>query len=161
MLNRSTGKSPFSVVYTKLPNHTIDIAVLPKCDSRAAITVADQFATMLHEVRQKLLDSNAKYKLVADKHRRAGMFQPGDLVMVRLRRERFAPGTYSKLSRRKIGPISVLKRINANAYVVDLPAEFNTSSTFNIADISAYHPPDEALTSTSTTDSSSSDSGGG
>ncbi|PKU67205.1 hypothetical protein MA16_Dca025358 [Dendrobium catenatum] len=160
MPNRSTGQCPFKVVYTKPPNHTVDIAVLPQCKSRAASTLADQFSTMLQDVRQRIMESNARYKLTADKHRRAKSFQPGDLVMVRLRRERFAPGTYSKLSRRKIGPIPILKQINANAYVVDLPAEFNTSSTFNIADLSTYHPPDQAPTNISSTDSGSIDSGG-
>ncbi|PKU67783.1 hypothetical protein MA16_Dca016952 [Dendrobium catenatum] len=159
MPNRSTGKCPFSIVYTKLPNHTVDIAMLPKCKSSAAASLAEQFANTLQDVRSKIIESNSKYKQAADQHRRQQIFSPGDLVMVRLRRERFAPGSYSKLSRRKVGPIPVLKKINDNAYIVDLPVEYNTSSTFNVADITPYHPPDNAPTMATPLEQSSSSTG--
>ncbi|PKU62073.1 hypothetical protein MA16_Dca028469 [Dendrobium catenatum] len=160
MTNRSTGRSPFSIVYTKNPNHTVDLAVLPKCHSKSATDFTAQFSSMLEEVRAKLLESNAKYKEQADKSRRERSFKPGDLVMIRVRRERFPPGTYSKLSKRKIGPYAVLKQINPNAYVIDLPKHYNTTSTFNIGDLAAYHPPDTAITSLSSSDSDSSVDGG-
>ncbi|PKU66385.1 hypothetical protein MA16_Dca009627 [Dendrobium catenatum] len=44
MTNRSTGTSPFHIVYTKPPNHTIDVAILPKCHSRQAAELVDQFS---------------------------------------------------------------------------------------------------------------------
>ena len=34
------------------------------------------------------------------------------------------------------GPFQILERINDNAYRVDLPGEYNVSSTFNVADLS-------------------------
>ncbi|PKU80749.1 hypothetical protein MA16_Dca023446 [Dendrobium catenatum] len=160
MTNRSTGRIPFSIVYTKQPNHTVDIAVLPKCSSQRATDFAEQFATMLLEVRQQLTKSNAKYKEAADRHRKEWKFSPGDLVMVRLRRERFPQGAYSKLSQRKVGPFAVLKQINPNAYVVDLPSHYNTSTTFNVGDLMAYHPPDAAPTNLSSSESDSSVGGG-
>ncbi|PKU87669.1 hypothetical protein MA16_Dca009841 [Dendrobium catenatum] len=106
MTNRSSGRSPFSIVYTKQPNHTIDVVVLPKCSSKPATSFVNQFSSMLQEVRVKLLESNNKYKLKVDVHRQEKIFKPVDLVMVRLRRERFAPRTYFKLSPRKNGPFS-------------------------------------------------------
>ncbi|PKU68856.1 hypothetical protein MA16_Dca010600 [Dendrobium catenatum] len=160
MTNRSSGRSPFSIVYTKQPNHTIDIAVLPKCSSKPASSFANQFSSMLQEVRAKLLESNNKYKQKADEHRREQLYKLGDLVMVRLRRERVAPGTYSKLSPRKTGPFPILKQINPNAYVVDLPTHFNTSTTFNVTDLSPYHPPDDARTNISSSESDSPVDGG-
>ncbi|PKU74262.1 hypothetical protein MA16_Dca003465 [Dendrobium catenatum] len=160
MTNRSTGKSPFSVVYTKHPNHTVDVAVLPQCNSKPAAEFAEQFSQMIQEVRQKLEESNLKYKEAADKHRKKREFKVGDLVMIRVRRERFGHGSYSKLSPRKIGPFSILRQINPNTYVVDLPNHYNTSNTFNISDLSAYHPPDAAPTNLSSSDSDSSVSGG-
>ncbi|PKU74373.1 hypothetical protein MA16_Dca003576 [Dendrobium catenatum] len=159
MVNRSTGKSPFSIVYTKLPNLALDVAVLPKCKSGKATHFATQYSDMLEEVRKQLHKSNQSYKTSKDLHRREKIFNVGDLVMVRLRRERFPPGMYSKLSRRKIGPFAITTRINDNAYIVDLPASYNTTSTFNVSDIWPYHPPDSAPTITCSSESSSSVAG--
>ncbi|PKU60243.1 hypothetical protein MA16_Dca024105 [Dendrobium catenatum] len=143
MPNRSTGMCSFSIVYTKMPNSTVDVTVLPKCKSQAAATWIDQFSELIASVRQKLLESNAKYKEDADAHRRKKTFQPGELVMVRLKKERMPAGTYSKLGKRKFGPFPVLKCINENAYMVELPAEFNTPITFNVADLYPFFPPDD------------------
>ncbi|PKU68484.1 RNA-directed DNA polymerase [Dendrobium catenatum] len=144
MPNRSTRKCPFQIVYTKSPNHIFDIAVLPKCSDKTATQLSEQYQEVITEVRNKLLDSNAGYKAAVDIHRRQQIFEPGDLVMVRMRKERFPTGTYSKLSPRKLGPVPILRRINDNAYTVELPPHIHTSATFNVADITAYHPPDDA-----------------
>ncbi|XP_020688293.1 uncharacterized protein LOC110103791 [Dendrobium catenatum] len=159
MTNRSTGTSPFSIVYTKSPNTVLDVAVLPKCQSKAAATFTDQFTDMLFKVRQQLIQTNQKYKRAADVHRRQRIFNVGDLVMIRLRRERFPVGQYSKLARRKIGPLPILTKINDNAYTVALPADCNTSPTFNVSDIWPYFPPDDGVLQFSSSESSSSDTG--
>ncbi|PKU83847.1 RNA-directed DNA polymerase [Dendrobium catenatum] len=159
MPNRSKGHSPFSVVYTKMPNHLIDIAVVPKCRSTVAAQTAQQFKNVLEEVHNNLESSNSKYKQLADAHRRHQVFSPGDLVMLRVRREWFPTGTYTKLSPRKIGPFPISRKINDNAYVIDLPSHIQTSSTFNVADIYKYHPLDEADTSLASPESSSSEEG--
>ncbi|PKU85999.1 hypothetical protein MA16_Dca001830 [Dendrobium catenatum] len=142
MPNRSTGKCPFAIVYTKAPNHLLDIAILPKCANKSAAALTEQCQSILEEVKSKLISSNSAYKQAADLHRRHVSFQPGDIVFVRLRKERFPAGTHSNLSPRKYGPVPILKRINDNAYVVDLPDSLHTSTTFNVSDIFTYHPPD-------------------
>ncbi|PKU63286.1 RNA-directed DNA polymerase [Dendrobium catenatum] len=145
MSNRSTGQCPFSIVYTKIPNHIVDIAILPKCRSKTAADTTEQYTKMLEDVRSKLSASNAGYKESADQHRRERIFEPGEVVMVRLRKERFQLGTYSKLSPRRIGPVPILRRINDNAYVVELPPGFLTPATFNVADIIAYKSTDTGV----------------
>ncbi|PKU63246.1 ATP-dependent DNA helicase RecG [Dendrobium catenatum] len=145
MPNRSTGMCPFGIVYTKMPNSNVDVAVILKCKSQVASSWVDQFSETIAKVRQNLTNANAKYKLDADAHRRKKVFKPGDLVMVRMKKERLPAGTYSKLSRRKFGPFLITKCINDNAYVVELPADFNTPNTFNVADLFQYIPPDDAV----------------
>ncbi|XP_028551561.1 uncharacterized protein LOC110094812 [Dendrobium catenatum] len=120
--------------------------VISKCKSKAASVLADQYTNFFSDVRTKLQASNDKYKLDADTHRREKLFNPRDLVFVRLRKEWLHAGSYSKLGKQKWGPFPISKKKNNNAYVFDLPEEFNTSHTFNIADIYAYVPPDDSTT---------------
>ncbi|PKU71894.1 RNA-directed DNA polymerase [Dendrobium catenatum] len=160
MPNRSTGRCPFSVVYTKMPNHLVDLAVLPKCKSTAAAQTANQFSEVLKEVQERITETNAQYKSVKDQHRRHVEFTPGELVMLRYRRDRFPSGPCPKLNPKKFGPFPVLRKINDNAYVIDLPKDLQTSSTFNVADIYPYHPPDELQNTTVSSEMSSSEAGG-
>lgn len=39
--NFSIGRSPFSIVYTKIPNPIVDVAVIPKCTNKAISTLAE------------------------------------------------------------------------------------------------------------------------
>lgn len=58
--------------------------------------------------------------------------------MVHLRKCRFLVGKFSKLQKRNFSPCQILKRINSNTYVIDLPDEFQMLATFNIAYLREY-----------------------
>ena len=100
--------------------------------------MADLMKKLHEEIRLKIEESNAKYKKYVDQKRRNQSFQEGDLVMVYRHKERFLSNSYSKLSKRKIGPYKIIKKIGENAYVVDLPKYMGIDSTFNILDLYLY-----------------------
>ncbi|XP_040362965.1 uncharacterized protein LOC121049498 [Rosa chinensis] len=99
-VHSATGKSPFSLVYTTVPQHVVDLVKLPKVPgvSVAADNMARDVQAVRDEVKAKLEATNAKNKTAADKHRRVKVFQEGDDVMVFLRKERFPVGTYNKFN---------------------------------------------------------------
>ncbi|GKC70830.1 hypothetical protein Tco_1116713 [Tanacetum coccineum] len=116
MVHNSTGFLPFEVVYKTSPRQVVDLVDLQgKKNIQANRMVEEVQAT--HEVaRAKIIKSNAKYKTVADKHRREKLFQVGDE--------------------------KILQKINDNAYVVDLLNTMSISKTFNVSDIYEFHSED-------------------
>ncbi|GLT84051.1 hypothetical protein SLE2022_023030 [Rubroshorea leprosula] len=143
----ATGRSPFSIVCQKVPNHAVDLVKLPRVRgiSIAAANLAEQIQEVQAEVKAKLEATNSRYKQAVDVHRKDKAFAVWNMVMVFLRKERYPAGTYNKLLPRKYGPYKILKKINNNAYVVDLPASMGISRTFNVADIFPYFDSSESL----------------
>jgi hypothetical protein len=57
-----------------------------------------------------------------------------------LNTDRFPHERNSKFKPRSDGPYKVLKRINDNAYIIDIPtSKYLMSNTFNIKDLSPFH----------------------
>ena len=100
---------------------------------------------MHHDIHSRIVSQNEKYKAAADVGRRLVSFSVGDLVMVRLRLERYSPGVATKLHARSAGPFSIVRVINENAYVVGIPSDWGMSSTFNVSDLVRYRPMPESL----------------
>jgi len=139
-LHSTTKMCPFEIVYGWLPRALIDLMPLPS--SKKVNFDAKQRAELmlkLHETtKQNIKRMNVKYKLAGDKGRRQLMFEPGDLVWLHLRKERFPDLRKSKLMPTTDGPFKVLAKINDNAYKLDLPVNFEVSPTFNITDLKPY-----------------------
>ena len=67
------------------------------------------------------------------------MFEEGDWVWLHLRNDRFPTQRKSKLMPRGgDGPFQVLKRINNNAYELDIPDTYLGIHTFNISDLTPF-----------------------
>ena len=106
--------------------------------TKDAKKMARNIRAMHEEVGRCLHASNAKYKEGANRSRWSLAFDERDLIWVLLREERFPIGTYSKLKKKKIGPCRILKKINDNAYKVNLPSDVKTSNVFNVEDLTPY-----------------------
>ncbi|KAL6201952.1 hypothetical protein ACLB2K_025664 [Fragaria x ananassa] len=143
-MHSAISKSPFSMVYTFAPWHVVDLAKLPRGQgiSDVAVKMAEEVQTVQAEIKAKLEKKNSKYKTAADKHKRVKVFKERDSVMVFLKNERYPVDTYNKLKPRKYRPFKVLKKINDNAYVIDLPTSMGISNSFIVADLHEFHEDD-------------------
>jgi len=74
----------------------------------------------------------------ANEHKKNVHYQPGDMVWIHMRKDRFSSKRKSKLMPCSDGPFEILGKIGPNAYKVDLPGEYGVLATFNVADLSPY-----------------------
>jgi hypothetical protein len=139
-MNRSTGKSPFQILYGTQPRGVSELRELGQAETSSAR--AEEFAEAMQElhtqVKQRLRKANQEYKRRADQRKRQLQFEVGDSVLAHLRKERFRRGTYNKLKMKKIGPCRVLKKFGENAYELELPEGIEISMIFNISDLYPY-----------------------
>ncbi|KAK1602191.1 hypothetical protein QYE76_018175 [Lolium multiflorum] len=149
----TTMRSPFMVVYGFEPPTAIDLLPLPLHEQvNMDIDKRAQYMKKLHEdtratIEQQVLRQATRLNL----KKKARIFNEGDLVWIHLRKDRFPQERNSKLKPRGDGPFKVLKRINDNAYVIDIPtSKYLVSNTFNVSDLSPYHGDEENLESRTT-----------
>ena len=111
-----------------------------------------QYMKKLHEdtratIEQRVLRQATRLNM----KKKARIFNEGDLVWIHLRKDRFPQERNSKLKPRGDGPFKVFKRINDNAYVIDIPtSKYLVSNTFNVSDLSPYHGDEDNIESRKT-----------
>ena len=59
-------------------------------------------------------------------------------MMVRVRPERFSPGTLKKLHAQRMSPYKILRRFGYNAYELDMPRDLRINLVFNVEDLTLY-----------------------
>jgi hypothetical protein len=102
----------------------------------------------MHETTKLNIEKmNEKYRIAASKGRKKVKLEPGDLVWLHLRKERFLELRKSKLMSRAAGPFKILAKINNNAYKLELPPEFGVSHSFNISDLRPYLGEEDEMSS--------------
>ena len=138
--NRSTGYSPFQVLYGMHPRGVHELRSLGNLEKRSADgeDFAQAMSDLHEQVKLKLIDSGQRYKQQADLKRREVQFNVGDEVLAHLRKERFPRGQYNKLKFKKIGPCRILRKFSANAYEIQLPLGLGIAPIFNVADLFPY-----------------------
>ena len=119
----TTGKSPFMIVYGFEPSTTLDLLPLP-LHERVNMDMekrAEQMKKLHQETRATIEQQVTRQADKINMKKKERIFEEGDLVWIHLSKERFPQETNSKLKPRGDGPFRVLKRINNNAYIIDIP----------------------------------------
>ena len=136
-MHLATKLTPFQVVYGFNPLSPLDLFALPlKEQANLDGKQKAEFVKSLHEQVRKNIEARTKmYARQKNKGRKELVLEPGDLVWIHLRKDRFPAERKSKLMPRTDGHFKVLKRINNNAYQIDLEDKYTISTTFNVSDL--------------------------
>src|SRR5437016_11009427 len=148
-VHSTTKVSPFQVVYGFNPRTPIDLLSLPPSKTiNLDASQRSEFILKMHETTKLNIEKmNEIYRIASNKSRKEVILEPGDLVWVHLRKERFPELRKSKLMPRVAGPFKVLEKINDNAYKLELPPDFGVSPTFNISDLRLYLGEEDEMSS--------------
>ena len=141
VVHKTTNASPFEVVYGFNHLTLMDLLPLPNPQEfvhKEGVIKADFVKKMHEKVKIKIQQQNEKYAKYNNKRKKEIIFEERDLVWLHLRKDRFPTQRKSKLSPRGDGPFQVLKRVNNNAYKLDLPLEYGVQDTFNVIDLSPF-----------------------
>ena len=98
----STGCAPFEVVYGVRPNTPLDIysLPLPPRPNEAALDFSSYMRHLHDECKRRLTVNTTSYAVATNSHHKDRQFNEGDMVLVRLKPERFPPGSFTKLHAR-------------------------------------------------------------
>jgi translation initiation factor IF-1 len=123
----------------------IDLLSLPSSEMNCFdASQRSEFILKMHETTKLNIEKmNDKYRIAASKGRKEVKLEPGDLVWLHLRKERFPELRKSKLMSRAADPFKILSKINDNAYKLELPPKFGVSLSFNISDLRPHLGEDE------------------
>ena len=131
------------------PRAPIDLLPLPTTERvHSDAKERADFILKLHaSTKENIEKMTEKYRITGSQGRKEVKLEPGDLVWLHLRKERFPDLRKSKLMPRAAGPYKILEKINDNAYKLELPPEFGVSPTFNISDLRPYLGEEDELES--------------
>ena len=74
-----------------------------------------------------------QYKLRVNSYRCYNELNVGDYVMIQTRPKKYPLKTNKKLQTHYAYPFKVLQQVDPNIYVIDIPFDFDSSSTFRIS----------------------------
>jgi transposase InsO family protein len=144
-VSATTKSTPFELVYSFTPSLNLNVArdtQVRREQARPENQHAREAASRLEESLEAAVDlrarANASMEKYYNKKRTARTFKAGDLVRLATRNLRLRR-VHKKLADKFVGPFVVEKAIGANAYRLQLPAEYGrVHPTFHVSLLEPY-----------------------
>ncbi|KAJ7961417.1 Retrotransposon protein, putative, Ty3-gypsy subclass [Quillaja saponaria] len=141
----ATNRSPFEIVTGQQPllPHTLDGPYTGK--SPKAHHFTKDWKQNIDIARAYLEKASKRMKKWADKGRRQLEFQVGDLVLVKLTKEKLKGlrGQDHKLILKYEGPLPIVSKVGKVAYKIDLPPWMKIHPVIHVSNLKPYHPDPE------------------
>jgi len=137
----STGFTPFRLNNGQEARMPIDhvTQAVRDCPSQEASDRTQRLVNDLAKAKEYLLKAQQRQVKYADQHRRHVTFAVGDKVLLSTGHLKIRGFVGSpKFASKYIGPFTVKRVINDNAYELDLPAQLQIHPTINISRLKAY-----------------------
>ena len=139
--HRSIGMSPFKALYGQdclTPLKWTD----PLLKVQASKEMLDEMQQQTDLIRQEIKTAQDRQKSYADLKRSQRIFEVGDMVFLRVKPKRssISLGKYRKLSARYCGPYAITKKINDQAYQLQLPSHLKVHNVFHVSLLKKYVP---------------------
>ena len=130
--HRSIGMSPFKALKWTDP--------LLKVQSSK--DMLDEMQQQTNLIRQEIKTAQDQQKSYADLKRSQRIFDVGDMVLlcVKPKRSSISLGKFCKLSARYCGPYAITKKINDQAYQLQLPSHLKVHNVFHASLLKKYVP---------------------
>ncbi|GJS05495.1 RNA-directed DNA polymerase [Tanacetum coccineum] len=102
LVNRTTCKSPFEVLYGRNLITPLDLVPVPELGqfSEEGADQSEQIKELHRSVQEQIIRHNKHYKEHADKRCKQVLYRESDLVWIHLRKEHFPAGRFGKLKPR-------------------------------------------------------------
>ncbi|CAL8989190.1 unnamed protein product, partial [Prunus brigantina] len=139
--SESTGSSPFELATGQQPMTPNTVVSSYTGSSPAAYKTAKEWQVTNELARAQLEKATRKMKKWADKHRRDVVFQPGDMVFVKLNpsQHKSTRRLHKALLRRYEGPFPIIRSVGRVAYRVELPPRLKIHPVFHVSNLKPYH----------------------
>jgi hypothetical protein len=141
----STGYSPFFMLYAREAVLPIDVMMKTKVVT-GQNPAADKLAEELKDIWGKAIRSMEKAQQrqgeAVNRKRREVNFEVGDKVLLSTRHIKMVGSKQLrrsvKFAEKFIGPYTIQKVVNANAYTLELPEQFQMHPTVNVTQLKRY-----------------------
>lgn len=137
---------PFYVDLGYVPDGPSFLSSMPirRYHSRAE-DLANELKAILHSTQDQLVITQRDTEKQVNKHRTETNYNVGDLVLVHKDALVYqSSSTYNKLQPAYLGPYKLVKKLNDNAFEVDIPTHIKKHRTINVRWFKLYHPRDES-----------------